>query len=325
MTIKRIFVRTGMTLVEVLVVIAIIGVLLGLMLPAAMLVRESANQSTCRNHLRQIGLALHTRNSDVGCLPPAYTFDPRQGERLVVGEMEEYDYSIANDWEPMLTNPGWGWATYLLPYLEQGAVFQEINWNKSIEHFTNREVRKRIIKSYVCPSDVNTGVFTVYNQLHERLGECATNSYAACYGTGGSIGELPDKGDGLFFRNSRFRLEEIPDGASFTLAIGERGAKLCKASWIGSYSQGTVRTDPNAPIFIQAIEEPSTAVMARTGWYPLNSHYTEVYDFFTPHPGPGLFLFADGAVVGIRRDMKLEVWKAIATRAGSEAIGGAEF
>ncbi len=65
--------------------------------------------------------------------------------------------------------------------------------------------------------------------------------------------------------------------------------------------------------------------MARTGWYPLNSHYTEVYDFFSPHVVMGNFLFADGSVKSISTNTKLPVWKALATRDGGEALGGVEF
>lgn len=74
-----------------------------------------------------------------------------------------------------------------------------------------------------------------------------------------------------------------------------------------------------------AVEEPATAVMARTGWYPLNSHYTEVYDFYSPHHGLGLFLFADGSVRSMSVNTKTEVWKAIGTRAKGEAISGSDL
>jgi prepilin-type N-terminal cleavage/methylation domain-containing protein/prepilin-type processing-associated H-X9-DG protein len=317
--------RGAFTLVEVLVVISIIGVLLGLLLPAAMRVREAANQTTCRNNLHNIGIALLTYDDTKGHLPPAYEFDEYFPERLVVGEMQEYEYGEASKWEPMITAPGWGWGAFLLPYIEQSAMADQFNWKKPIEHKYNEHIRKFVCKTYVCPSDRNTGIFLVLSQLNKPIGEFATNSYASCYGTGGSIGELPAKGDGLFYRNSKHKISKIPDGASTTLAIGERGASLCQATWLGAISEATVRSHPTAPIFHAAVEEPSTAVMARTGWYPLNSHYTEVYDFFSPHPATGNFVFADGAVRSISFTTKVAVWKALATRDGGEALGGAEY
>lgn len=312
--------RTGMTLIELLVVIAIIGVLMALSLPAIQRFRETANLTSCRNNLHQMGLALHSYHESVGHLPPAFKFDDTRGDRLIIGEWQEYEYSQASRWEPMLTFPGWGWAALLLPYIEQGALAQQFHYDRAVEHPLNAQGRTRVVKMYACPSDQHTGVYIVKSQLNRPLGEYATNSYAACYGTGGSIGELPAKGDGLFYRNSKWKLTDIPDGVFATLAVGERGAMLCQASWVGAISEGTVRTHPNAPVYVAAIEEPSTAVMARTGWYPLNSHYTEVYDFFSPHPGAGNFLFADGSVRAMSVTTPLEIWKAVGTRAGGEAV-----
>ncbi len=317
--------RRGFSLIELLVVIAIIAILIGLLLPAVQRVREAANQTACRNNLHQMGIALLSYNDKVGHFPPAYLFDETRLDRREIGEEEEYLYAEASTWEPMLTFPGWGWATFLLSHLEQGSLAGQVDLKRAIEHPVNMELRKRLVKSFVCPTDVNVGVFMMKSQLNKPLGEFATNSYAACYGTGGSIGELPAKGDGIFYRNSKTHISQISDGTSNTIAIGERGSILCQAPWIGAVSEGTTRVHPNAPVYVAAVEEPATAVMARTGWYPLNSHYTEVYDFFSPHHGLGLFLFADGSVRSMSVNTKTEVWKAIGTRAKGEAISGSDL
>ncbi len=317
--------RAAFTLIELLVVIAIISVLISLMLPAIQRVREAAALTTCRNNLHQIGIALHTYHDKAGQLPPAYLFDERFDDRLVIGEMQESDYSKLTKWEPMLTFPGWGWGAYLLPYLEQSALASRIKWDKAIEKRDSANVRAEIVKNYVCPSDEYTGVYEVLSQLNRPLGNFATNSYAACYGTGGSIGELPEKGDGCFFRNSKTRLADISDGTSTTVAVGERGAILCQASWVGAISEGTVRTNPHAPVYVSAIEEPATAVMARTGWHNLNGPYSEVYDFFSPHAQVGNFLFADGSVRAMPFQTKLKVWKALGTKSGGETVADGDF
>ncbi len=317
--------RRGFSLIELLVVIAIIAILIGLLLPAVQRVREAANQTACRNNLKQMGIAIHSYNDKVGHFPPAYLFDETRLDRLEVGEMQEWTYENASSWEPMLTFPGWGWASFLLPHLEQGSWAQQIDLKRAIEHPINKDLRTRLMKSYICPSDRNVGVFSMKSQLNKPLADFATNSYAACYGTGGSIGELPAKGDGIFYRNSNMYLNKITDGLGTTIAIGERGSILCQAPWIGAVSEGTTRVHPNAPVYVAAVEEPATAVMARTGWHMLNGHYSEVYDFFSPHYGMGLFLFADGSVHAMSVNTKQSVWKAIGTRAGGEAISENEL
>src|ERR1700688_3163639 len=102
--------RSGFTLVELLVVIAIIGTLVGLLLPAVQKVRESAARTRCTNNLHQIGIALHDYHNINGAFPPGYidgNTDPTSTPEKDVG-------------------PGWGWASFLLPYLERKDIFDQI-------------------------------------------------------------------------------------------------------------------------------------------------------------------------------------------------------
>jgi prepilin-type N-terminal cleavage/methylation domain-containing protein len=99
---------TGFTLVELLVVIAIIGVLIGLLLPAVQKIRESAARTTCKNNLRQIGLALHDYHSSFNTFPPG---SQNGGADTVT-------------WKPA---PSYGWPVFILPYLEQSVVYDQIN------------------------------------------------------------------------------------------------------------------------------------------------------------------------------------------------------
>jgi hypothetical protein len=157
------------------------------------------------------------------------------------------------------------------------------------------------------------------------LGEAATNSYAACYGAGGEIAEEPDKGNGLFFRNSRIRFADILDGTSYTLAIGERGSFFTQTPWAGALTGGTTRITPGAPTTSMAVEEAPTQTLAHTGSHTLNDPDSDPDDFFSPHAGIGHFLFGDGSVRGVRARLALSVLQALSTRAGGEVISPDDF
>src|SRR5262245_50632202 len=94
----------GFTLIELLVVIAIIAVLIGLLLPAVQKVREAANRTKCQNHIRQLGLALHSYHNSYGGFPQAYN-------RL-------------SPWAAPDNMTRKSWMTLILPYIEQDNLAQ---------------------------------------------------------------------------------------------------------------------------------------------------------------------------------------------------------
>src|SRR5437588_5068752 len=136
--------RSAFTLVELLVVIAIIGVLIGLLLPAVQRVREAASRLKCKNNLKQIGLALHNYHDRAGVFPPGY---------IATGATVSMP---AND-----LGPGWGWAAFILPELEQDNVYKQIRFDRDITAPINADIRATNLAIFQCPSDAITDPFIV--------------------------------------------------------------------------------------------------------------------------------------------------------------------
>jgi prepilin-type N-terminal cleavage/methylation domain-containing protein/prepilin-type processing-associated H-X9-DG protein len=290
----------GFTLIELLVVIAIIGVLIGLLFPAVQKVREAANRVSCLNNLKQIGLALHNCHDSQGSFPSGYVCRPQA--------------------DPTYTAPGWGWAALLLPYIEQDNLYRQINLTLPVEDPSNLAARTTAAKMYVCPSDRSSGLFTVYSDTDAPLAQAMTNSYAACFGALVEISEEPDQGNGMFYRNSHVRIADITDGTSNTIAVGERAALFTQTAWAGAVTGGTTRVTPGAPTSSSAVEDAPTQPLAHTGSHTLNDPSSDPDDFFSPHTGAAMFLFADGSVRPVRFGVRLGVLQALSTRAGGEVI-----
>ncbi|HEX3151822.1 MAG TPA: DUF1559 domain-containing protein [Gemmataceae bacterium] len=319
--------RRAFTLIELLVVIAIIALIVGLLLPAVQKVREAANRIKCQNNLKQIGLAIHGFHDENDRFPPAYVWvDPTQ-RALQSPHPNLYDHP------PGITYtqpnwPGWGWAAFLLPYIEQDNVFRTINFDAPTIGTQGAIARNTPIKLYTCPSDYATGLFSVFTLFAQPVADTYTNSYVACYGSGYtglrsadlSIVLIPGQGDGIFVRNGRFRIADVTDGLSNTIAIGERAALFAKAPWVGVLDQGTIRTTPGAPLSHSLIHPAPVMVMARIAGKPLNDPRSEPYEFFTPHPAGMNTLFADGSVHLIHQSIDLDVFRALATRASGESV-----
>jgi prepilin-type N-terminal cleavage/methylation domain-containing protein/prepilin-type processing-associated H-X9-DG protein len=317
--------RRGFTLIELLVVIAIISVLIGLLLPAIQKVRESAARLQCQNNLHQVGLALQGYHNSKGVLPPGYRFGlPPAGAAASSGPGALIIDRPPNPFAEA-QGPGWGWAAFILPYLEQDNLHGQIDFRVNVEAVLHNEVRTTVLSVYTCPSDRSTGVFAIERDTNAVVAMAATNSYAACYGAEGLLATQPDQGNGTLYRNSKVRLGDIWDGASNTIAVGERGAFFCQTPWAGVVTGGTVRTTPGAPVFVSRMYPSPVMVMARVGRKPLNDPYSEPYDFFSPHSSLGNFAFADGSVRPIHTAVNPAVLRALATRAGKEVVRSEDY
>jgi prepilin-type N-terminal cleavage/methylation domain-containing protein/prepilin-type processing-associated H-X9-DG protein len=297
--------RSGFTLIELLVVIAIIGVLIALLLPAVQKVREAANRVKCKNNLHQIGLALHLYHDDYNSFPPGYVWKP----------------VIPDD--PTVTDPGWGWASFILSYLEQSNLQNTINYKSAVGDPMNYTIRTTILPLFVCPTDQSTGLFQVQTTTGQLI-DAATNSYAACFGIG-EIGLVPGTGEGMFYRNSRVRIADITDGTSNTFAVGERASLFAQTPWAGAISQGLVLMTPGSPDHRYEPQAAAVEVLAHAGGHPLNDLCCDADDFFSPHTGTAIFLFGDGSVRSLAFSTDLDILVALATRRGGEVVNADDF
>jgi prepilin-type N-terminal cleavage/methylation domain-containing protein/prepilin-type processing-associated H-X9-DG protein len=271
--------RPGFTMIELLVVIAIVTILVGLLIPAIQLVRESANRTQCINNLHQMGAALHNYHDAHNAFPPGYTAaDPY--------------FNGATD-----TTPGWGWATFILPYLEQGGLYGQFDLNQPVESFTGIQ---SVVNLYICPSDVlPSGAFAVPDAFGNAICLAAPFSYAGC--CGGDESDTADPtGLGIFYRNSRTRLTDITDGASQTIMVGERAFANAQGTWAGAINGGVCYRGANNPANENAGQNAFPAPCLVLGHSHLNNPDgdtdSSVDDFSSLHPGGSNFLFADGSV-----------------------------
>jgi prepilin-type N-terminal cleavage/methylation domain-containing protein/prepilin-type processing-associated H-X9-DG protein len=293
--------RAAFTLIELLVVIAIIAILIGLLLPAVQKVREAAARAQCANNLKQIGLALHSYHDANNGLPPGYSA------------------SVSYPG----TAPGWGWGTYILPYIEQDNLFRQINLAQPVQ--TQSAIRQ-MVKVYLCPSDQPpAGPFDVTDDTGAVFCQMAPSCYAATVGDDNSEVEDPI-GNGTFYRNSRTRLTDITDGTSNTVFVGDRAWALTKGVWAGVPTTAVCRPGPANPWTGTAAEGPAL-VLAHNNWVNITTDADGgLDDFSSRHTGGVNVLMGDGSVRFVRSitsdgPQRYAFW-ALGTRAGGEVIQG---
>jgi prepilin-type N-terminal cleavage/methylation domain-containing protein len=207
----------GFTLIELLVVIAIIAVLIALLLPAVQQAREAARRTQCKNNLMQIGLALQNYVMAHDLLPPG--IENATGPIRSVEDLDQYHM---------------GWIVQILPYLDQGNVYNHVDFKKSVYAPQNTAVRSRRLSVLNCPSDPGMRVgattsTTNYNGVH--------NDYETA---------IDVNQNGVLFLNSSIRYDQITDGSSNTFFVME--ARLDTGSDLG-WMSGTRSSLRNAVVW----------------------------------------------------------------------------
>ena len=318
----------GFTLVELLVVIAIIAALIALLLPAVQSAREAARRTQCLNNLRQIGLALHGFHGARQYLPPAFATASAPGN---------VNWRSLTTTTPGYFEPGWSFFVYILPYMEQGTLHAQLDLAMPILHSRNDVARTEaaLMPLSVCPSDTSprlidvldygaSSTATTLSGAGTVIARAPVSSYAGVLGT--TDHEENGRFDGVFFRNSRVRIAQITDGTSKTVCIGERMSRMAEATWMGSITGSEVvhaegwwqrlgyshRSQNYRPANCQTTchirsSAPNLATNSPSG-------------FFSPHTSGCNFLNVDASVRLIADDVDLTTFRALATRAGGEAV-----
>jgi prepilin-type N-terminal cleavage/methylation domain-containing protein/prepilin-type processing-associated H-X9-DG protein len=321
--------RKAFTLIELLVVIAIIAILIGLLLPAVQKVREAAARIRCFNNLKQIGLALHGYHDTNGYFPPGYIDGNTNPNSTPDNDM----------------GPGWGWASFLLPYVEQQNAYNQINFGQGIGTGSNVAISQLSLKVFLCPSDAYQQNFTVWptNIVVAHSSYVGCNGWQECFngaggnpqpgpGDAGLAGNYGLAGVGLFYRNSRNRVANVTDGMSNTIFVGERSGDHAPATWTGAVPGGRCPawmavqppapySPPPSPAYDNA-DYAEALCLAHCNATHLPSADFPIYDpdvFYSMHTGRGAnFLFGDGSVHFLTSSINPTTYQALATIAGGE-------
>jgi prepilin-type N-terminal cleavage/methylation domain-containing protein len=313
--------RKAFTLIELLVVIAIIAVLIALLLPAVQQAREAARRTQCKNHLKQLGLAIHNyHDTFVTTVPPGYI-----------------NLTLAG------TLSGWGWNTMLLPYLDQAPLYNTLtagtlNFSSGLGSLTTTAAPTGTIQSILnalrCPSDPAQSIVAV-NLIQGTAPtpnptQFGRSNYVGVAGwdpsnpttgaTAFAIGVysnpsppagysaltvVADQFGGTFGANSRRGFRDMTDGTSNIIVVGERytpatttaaAAVLGDAEWAGV-------TANNTPVGqAMALGEATLRInygFSSTAQRPITS------GFGSMHTGGCHFLMGDGAVRFVSENVDL--------------------
>ena len=306
--------------------IAIIGILVALLLPAVQAAREAARRAQCTNNLRQLALALQNYQSSHGAFPTG-------AQAPVPSQPRTAQVNFGNTIS---------WHARILPFMEEQSIYDQIDWTKGYEE--NKAVSLQPVKGFFCPSspaELQRGVFVssqvngenVYTQHYDGVAGPLFNpavgikAYSdpktgmivdsalnpACSGTNRRhFAKL-----GVLFPDSKVSTAKITDGTSHTIAIGERN--MGETGWIAGLSNAfTWPCDAagfkNVEFGINLCREDDPSSTAHC------EPYGNSRPFSSYHPGGVHFAWCDGSVSFVVEDTDLAVLQAVASRNFEETL-----
>jgi len=272
---------SGFTLIELLVVIAIIGILVALLLPAIQAAREAARRSQCSNNLKQLALALHSYHDTHSTLPMGW---PSKASMQAE----------------------WAWTTFVLPYVEQQALCDQLDINNqrlrdAVANASLRPLLQAPLPAFRCPSSTSEKLLPRTNpnapDYHRQFNcnTCPSNFLPATSNYVGNAGFFDPnpppnyENNGIFWVNQSFRFADILDGTANTFAIGEREKRCRAGTWIGC------RNPPGPDMWGSYFVRGRVSVKLNDP-RPVSSSGTCSEGFSSKHPGGALFALCDGGV-----------------------------
>jgi prepilin-type processing-associated H-X9-DG protein len=283
--------RKGITLLELLVVLAIGAALIGLLLPAVQKVRSAAARAECSRRLNQLGLALQGYHDTHAAFPPGVSLDDGRSQ------------------QPFLS-----WNARVLPFLGEEALWKAVQQSylqdPDFLHVPPHVHRGTVVPAFACPADPRAGIPST------KLGDprVAFTSYL------GVSGRTSERADGLLFLDSHVRITDVTDGTSSTLLAGERppSADERYGWWYAGWGQSM---DGSAEMVLGVEEFNWSESGCAKGPYRYGDggllNQCDLFHYWSLHPGGGSFLFVDGSVRFLPYSAYATM-PALATRAGGD-------
>ena len=303
------------TLVELLVVIAIIGTLVGLLLPAVQAAREAARNMSCKNQLKQLGIALHSINDAKRGLPPAAA--PASRELITLAGNAYRNYT------------GFTAFTFLLPYVEQNTLFDLAN-RTVYTPVPNAPGAGTIyavsIPTFLCPSEASSpGGMGATTSGGAR--EWAVGNYAVNYNVfGNPLAATPE----ARMQGSARISQTFLDGTTHTVLVAERYG-TCGSSGIpdDSSTNGNLWSDSNSrwrPVFCVNDDDqtPTSPGYTDCAMFQVSPNWIRECDSSraqTPHVGGMNVTLADASVRGVGGDIDPATWAAVCHPCDGKTVG----